>query len=106
MFLFFDFHIKHRRIVVLVERFVGVVLSWFVVVLEQHQRHLLEGDGLAVFTVTFDVGFGETFHAHHLEHHGKVKVDVEELLFPFDADDSRGVELKVFDFDFFHGVGG
>ena len=102
--LLFDFNIEHRRIVVFAERLVRIVLSGFVVVLEEDERHFLEGDGLAVFAVTFDVGFGETFHTHHLEHHGEVEVDVEQFLFPFDADDRCGVELKVFYFDFFHWI--
>jgi hypothetical protein len=41
---------------------------------------------------------------HHLQHHGEVEVDVEQLLFPLDADDSSGVKLKVLDFYLFHGV--
>ena len=100
--LLFDFNIEHRRVVVFAERLVRVVLSGLVVVLEEDERHLLEGDRLSAFAVTLDVGFGEAFHAHHLEHHGEVEVDVEQVLFPLDADDRRGVELKVFDFDFFH----
>jgi hypothetical protein len=41
---------------------------------------------------------------HHFQHHGQVEVDVEELLLPLDADDRSGVELKVFDFYFFHWI--
>ena len=102
--LFFDFNVKYRWVVVLAERFIGVVLSRFAVVLEEEERHLFEGDGLALLAVTLNVGFGEAFHAHHLEHHGEVEVDVEQLLFPFDADDRCGIELKILDFDLFHNV--
>ena len=70
--LLFEFHIEHRRVVVFAERLVRVVLSRLAVVLEKEERHLFKWDRLAVFAVTFDVGFGEAFHAHHLEHHGKV----------------------------------
>jgi len=100
--LFLDFHVKHRWVVVFAERLVRVVLSGLVVVLEEDERDLLEGDGLSVFAVTLDFGFGKTFHAHHFEHHGQVKVDVEELVFPLDADDRSGVEPKVLDFYLFH----
>ena len=68
------------------------------------QHYSLISTWLSAFAVTLDVGFGEAFHAHHLEHHGEVEVDVEQVLFPLDADDRRGVELKVFDFDFFHRI--
>ena len=102
--LLFDFHVEHRRVVVFAERLVRVVLPRLVVVLEEDERHLLEGDRLSVFAVMLDVGFGKTFHAHHLEHHGEVEVDVEKLLLPFNADDRSGVKLKVLDFDFFHGM--
>lgn len=100
--LLFDFDVEHRRVVVFFERLVGIVLSGFAIVLEEDERHLLEGNGLSVFAVTLDVGFGEAFHVHHLQHHGKVEVDVEQLLLPLDADDRSGIELKVLDFDFFH----
>ncbi len=100
--LFFDFHVEHRRVVIFAERLVRVVLPRLAVVLEEDECDFLEGDGLPIFAVTLDVGFGEAFHAHHLEHHGEVEVDVEEFLLPLDADDRCGVKLKVFDFDFFH----
>ena len=35
VFLLFDFNVKHRRVVVFAERLVGIVLPWFVVVLEE-----------------------------------------------------------------------
>ena len=103
--LFLDFHVKHRWVVVFAERLVRVVLPGLVVVLEEDERDFLEGDGLSVFAVTLDVGFGKTFHAHHFEHHGQVKGDVEELVFQLDADDRGGVEPKVLDFYLFHLVG-
>lgn len=99
---FFYLYIEHRRVVVFLKRLVGVVLSGLVVVLEEQERHLIEGDGLSRATVIVDVGFGETFYLHHFQHHSKVEVDVEEVLFPLDADDCSGVELKVLDFDFLH----
>ena len=102
--LLFDFHVEHRRVVVFAERLVRVVLPRLVVVLEEDERHLLEGDRLSAFAVTLDVGFGEAFHAHHLEHHGEVEVDVEEILLPLDADDRRGVKLEILDFNLFHGL--
>ena len=101
--LLFDFNIKHRRVIILAERLIGIVLPGFIVVLEEEERHLFERDGLALLAVTLDVGFGEAFHVHHFEHHSQVEVDVEQVLFPLDADNRCGVELKVFDFDFFHG---
>ena len=100
--LFLDLNVENSRIIVLAERFIRIVLSGLAVVLEEDERHLFEGDGLALLTVTLDVGFGEAFHVHHLQHHGKVEVDVEQLLLPLDADDRSGIELKVLDFDFFH----
>ena len=75
--LFFDFHIKYRWVIVLIERLVRIILSRFAIVLEKEECHLFKRDGLAVFAVTFDVGFGETFHAHHFQHHGEVEVDVK-----------------------------
>ena len=102
--LFFNLHIKNGRIILLIKRFVRIVLSGLAVVLEEEKRHLFEGDGLALLAVTLDVGFGEAFHMHHLEHHGEVEVDVEQLLFPFDADDRCGVKLKILDFNLFHGL--
>ena len=100
--LFFNFNVENRRVVVFAERLVGVVLSGLAVVLEEEECNLLEGDGLSILAVSLDVGFGETFQTHHLQHHGEVEVHIEEFLFPLDADDSGGVEFKVFDFDFFH----
>ena len=101
--LFLDFHIEHRRVVVFAERLVGIVLPRLAVVLEKEQSHLLEGNRLALFAISLDVGFGEAFHAHHLQHHGKVEVHVEQVLFPFNADDRRGVELEILHFYSFHG---
>ena len=102
--LLFDLHIKHRRVVFLVKRFVRIVLSGLAVVLEEDERHLFKRYRLALVAVVLDVGFGEAFQMHHLQHHGEVEVDVEEFLLTLDADDRRGVELEIFDFNFFHGL--
>ena len=100
--LFLNLHIKHRRVVVFLEGFVGVVLPGLVVVLEQQQRHLLERDGLSGAAVVLYVAFGEAFHVHHFQHHGEVEVHVEQFLFPLDADDGGGVELEILYFYWFH----
>jgi len=102
--LLFDLNIEHRRVVVFAERFVRVILPGLTVVLEKEERHLFKWDRLAVFAVTFNVGFSEAFYAHHLKHHGEVEVHVEQFLFPLDADDRRGVELEILDFNLFHGL--
>ena len=100
--LFLDLYVEHSRVVVFFERLVGVVLPGLVVVLEELQHHFLEWDGLSVFTVFLDVLTRQPFYLHHPQHHGEVEVDIEQILFPLDADDSGGVELEILYFDGLH----
>jgi len=100
--LFLDLNVEHNRVVVFVKRFIGTILSWLAVLLEENQCDLFERDRLSLLAETNDIGFSKTFHLHHFQHHGEVEVHVEQVAFPLDADNGSGVELKVFDFYFFH----
>ena len=70
--------------------------------MEEFQHDFLEWDWLPVVAVFLDVLTCQSFHFHHFQHHGEVEVDIEEILFPLDADDSGGVELEILYFYGFH----